>query len=113
MIHKFVEYIPDNLKSGVLYISITYKIVIHKCCCGCGQEVVTPISPVDWKLIFNGESISLYPSIGNWSFDCKSHYWIENNKVKWAKRFSKKKINDIFLKFKKWIKTKFPSFVIL
>lgn len=104
MIHKFVEYIPDNLKSGVLYISITYKIVIHKCCCGCGQEVVTPISPVDWKLIFNGESISLYPSIGNWSFDCKSHYWIENNKVKWAKRFSKKKINDIFLKFKKWIK---------
>lgn len=104
MIHKFVEYIPDNLKSGVLYISITYKIVIHKCCCGCGQEVVTPISPVDWKLIFNGESISLYPSIGNWSFDCKSHYWIENNKVKWAKRVSKKKINDIFLKFKKWIK---------
>jgi len=58
--------------------------VAHKCCCGCGQEVVTPLSPTYWKLTFDGRSISLDPSIGNWSFPCKSHYWIRSGKVRWA-----------------------------
>jgi len=28
--------------------------------------------------------VSLYPSIGNWSLDCKSHYWIKQNQALWA-----------------------------
>jgi hypothetical protein len=91
--HEFVEYIPDNIKNGTIYVSVTFATAVHKCCCGCGQEVVTPISPTDWKLIFDGETISLYPSIGNWGFPCQSHYWIENNIVKWAPKWSKGKIN--------------------
>lgn len=91
--HEFVEYIPDNIKNGTIYVSVTFATAVHKCCCGCGQEVVTPISPTDWKLIFDGETISLYPSIGNWGFPCQSHYWIENNIVKWAPKWSKDKIN--------------------
>jgi len=90
--HKFVKNIPEQLKEGIIYISIEYATAIHKCCCGCGKEVVTPLSPTDWKLIFDGQTISLYPSIGNWSFDCQSHYWIENNEVIWARRWSKKQI---------------------
>ncbi len=86
--HEFVEYIPDDLKDGVIYVSIEFATVAHKCCCGCGSEVITPLSPTDWQLTFDGQSISLYPSIGNWSFDCKSHYWIKCNKVKWAGRMS-------------------------
>lgn len=82
--YEFVEYIPNNLDDGVIYISIPFATAAHKCCCGCGMEVVTPISPTDWQLTFNGEAISLYPSIGNWSFDCKSHYWIRENVVKWS-----------------------------
>jgi hypothetical protein len=35
-------------------------------------------------LAFDGESISLYPSIGNWNFACQSHYWIRRNEVRWA-----------------------------
>lgn len=73
MIHEFVEHIPDDLKDGVIYVSMTFRTVAHKCCCGCGNEVITPLSPTDWKLTFNNESISLYPSIGNWNFDFKSH----------------------------------------
>ena len=73
-------------------MSIPYATVVHKCCCGCGTEVVTPLSPTDWKLIFDGESISLDPSIGNWSFDCKSHYWISQSRVLWAERWSEKRI---------------------
>lgn len=91
--HEFVEHIPSDLKDGTIYVSMTFATAIHKCCCGCGQEVVTPISPTDWKLIFDGQSISLYPSIGNWSLPCRSHYWIERNMVKWAPRWSQEKIN--------------------
>lgn len=91
--HKFVEYIPDHLEENTIYISVTFATVVHKCCCGCGNEVVTPLSPTDWKLIFDGRSISLDPSIGNWNFACKSHYWIESNRVKWARTWSKKEIN--------------------
>lgn len=91
--HQFVEYIPCDVREGVIYISIVYSTAIHKCCCGCGQEVVTPFGWTGWQLIFNGESISLNPSIGNWSFDCKSHYWIRHNKVIWAPRWSQKKID--------------------
>jgi hypothetical protein len=92
--HKFVEFIPTNLEEGVIYISIEYRTAIHKCVCGCGNQVVTPISPTDWKISFNGKNISLYPSIGNWGFDCKSHYWITNNKIKFAERFSEREIEE-------------------
>jgi hypothetical protein len=87
--HKFVDYIPDDIQSGILYISLTYATVVHKCACGCGKEVVTPLSPADWNLLFDGETVTLRPSIGNWNFDCQSHYWITNNRV--VKAYSTKK----------------------
>jgi hypothetical protein len=90
--HEFVEFIPDQLKDDTIYVSIPYATVVHKCCCGCGTEVVTPLSPTDWTLKFDGESISLDPSIGNWSFDCKSHYWISQSRVHWAEQWSESRI---------------------
>jgi len=91
--HEFVEYIPDELKDGTLYVSMPFATVAHKCCCGCGKEVVTPLSPTDWKLSFDGKAISLEPSVGNWSFDCKSHYWIRGGKVRWAGMWSQEEID--------------------
>ena len=85
--HRFVDIIPDYIEEGALYISIKYCTSIHKCVCGCGNEVVTPISPTGWQLSFNGKSVSLYPSIGNFNLDCQSHYWIINNKIRKAKRW--------------------------
>lgn len=90
--HKFVEFIPKAVEEGVLYISVEYCTAIHKCVCGCGNEVVTPISPTDWKLTFDGKSVSLYPSIGNWNFACQSHYWIKNSDVLFADRWTKEQI---------------------
>lgn len=87
---EFVEFIPENIKEGYIYISIEYATAVHKCCCGCGSEVVTPLSPSDWSLLFDGESISLHPSIGNWSFKCHSHYFIRNNNVIWLPAQPKK-----------------------
>ena len=93
--HKFVENIPKELEDGVVYVSISFETVIHRCCCGCGNEVVTPLSPTDWSITFDGETITLDPSIGNWSFECKSHYFIRKNKVVWARRFSEKEIAEV------------------
>ncbi|WKN46441.1 DUF6527 family protein [Tunicatimonas pelagia] len=86
--HRFVEYIPKELDDEVLYISTRFKTVLHKCACGCGNKTVTPLSPTDWKLTFNGKSVSLYPSIGNWSFPCQSHYWVTENEVRWSTKWS-------------------------
>ncbi len=90
--HRFVEHIPSTLEEGVLYVSIPFATAIHRCACGCGNQVVTPLSPVDWRLIFDGQTASLQPSIGNWNFPCKSHYWITRNTVRWAPRLSRKEI---------------------
>lgn len=91
----FVEFIPDYLEDGCLYISEQYSTAIHKCCCGCGEEVVTPFSPVDWRFVKGVGGVSLYPSIGNWSYHCKSHYFIRNNRVLWAKQMSQQLIQKV------------------
>jgi hypothetical protein len=62
-------------------VSIPYSTIVHKCLCGCGMKVVTPIRPDKWTLTYNGEAISLEPSIGNWSFPCRSHYFIRKGRV--------------------------------
>jgi hypothetical protein len=90
--HEFVEFIPSNREDGVVYVSVKYATAVHNCCCGCGNKVVTPLSPTDWKLTFDGDTISLSPSIGNWNFECQSHYWIINDKVRWARKWSKEEI---------------------
>ncbi|MFZ2205561.1 MAG: DUF6527 family protein [Minisyncoccia bacterium] len=92
MEHRFVESIPEELEDGILYISPRFRVVIHACCCGCKNKVVTPLSPVRWKMAYDGKTVSLDPSIGNWNFDCKSHYWINNSEVEWAGKWSKEEI---------------------
>lgn len=86
--HRFVENIPEIIEEGIIYITVIYGTAVHKCACGCGNEVVTPFSKSDWKLLFDG-IVSLMPSIGNWNFDCKSHYWITDSRVIRAKAMSK------------------------
>ena len=93
--HRFVDAIPEKLEDGVLYVSIEFTTAVHKCLCSCGQEVVTPLSPTDWKLTFDGETVSLDPSVGNWSFDCQSHYWIRRDTVRWAGQMSEEQIAKV------------------
>jgi hypothetical protein len=79
--HRFVEHVPERLEPGVLYISMEYGTAAHSCCCGCGEEVVTPFTPTDWKMTYDGETVSLSPSIGSWTLACRSHYVIKRGKV--------------------------------
>lgn len=94
--HKFVEFIPESIPEGIIYISIKYRSAVHNCACGCGNKVVTPISPSGWQLAFDGKTISLSPSIGNWNFKCKSHYWVTKNKVRWCRKWNFGGFLDIY-----------------
>src|SRR5207248_2134638 len=63
MTPQFVEFIPEELEPGVVYISTAYATASHLCACGCGNKVVTPLGRAEWELIFDGERVSLFPSI--------------------------------------------------
>jgi Family of unknown function (DUF6527) len=55
--------------------------------------VVTPLSPTGWKLIFDGKTVSLDPSIGNWGFPCRSHYWVRSDRALWAEDWSQPRVD--------------------
>ena len=82
--HTFVEEIPQRLEPATCYISIRYATAAHLCPCGCGHEVNTPLSPTDWALTFDGETVSLRPSISNRLCPRRSHYWVKQNHIQWA-----------------------------
>ena len=90
--HEFVDHIPEQLDDDVLYVSIRFGTMVHRCACGCGEEVVTPLGPAEWRLTYDGRTVSLTPSIGNWSFPCRSHYWIDEGIVRWARGFSEAEV---------------------
>jgi hypothetical protein len=89
---EYVEFIPKTLEDGVLYISKKFKTATHRCCCGCGTKIVTPLRPTEYTLTEYGNFVSLAPSIGNWNHPCQSHYLIQDNAVVWAGRMSRKAI---------------------
>lgn len=93
----YVQYIPpaDSMKDGEIYISREFQTAVHKCCCGCGEEVVTPFNPAQWQISDKNGKVSLYPSIGNWSYPCQSHYYIKNNRIVWAAALSEAAIKRV------------------
>ena len=90
--HRFCTHIPESLEPGVLYVSMEYATAAHSCCCGCGEEVVTPFTPTDWKMTFDGRAISLWPSVGNWTLPCRSHYVVREGVVTQARPWTDEEI---------------------
>lgn len=90
--HRFVDRIPENLDEGVLYLALDRGTMLHLCACGCRSEVVTPLGRTDWRMGFDGEAVTVEPSIGNWSLPCRSHYFIRNGAVRWAGAWSDEQI---------------------
>ena len=99
---KFVVSFPSTMEDGVLYISEEYETAGHKCCCGFGEKVMTPLNPAKWQLTKSPDGVvSLYPSIGNWKFACQSHYVIRENRVIDAGMMSKQKIEAVMARDKR------------
>lgn len=92
---EFVTQFPAVFEQGVIYISEEFETAGHLCCCGCGEKVITPLNPAKWRLRKEGGTVSLSPSIGNWNYACKSHYFITKNKVVEAGQLDARKIAAI------------------
>lgn len=82
--HELVDAIPERLQRGILYVAKDGDVAGHLCACGCGREVITPLSSTDWSLTIGRRGATLDPSIGNWAFPCRSHYLIWDGEVVWA-----------------------------
>lgn len=95
IVPEFVERVPSIIEEGVIYISTSVNTAIHLCPCGCKTEIVTPFDPDEWYFTYDGETISLYPSVGVWGAECKSHYWIKKSKVEWSRMYSKEEIEEV------------------
>ena len=88
---EFVDKIPSNLKDGILYVCISCNVIVHRCACGWGERTVTPIDKkYGWVMKYDGQAITLRPSIGNFSIACRSHYYITDNNVEWLERYQQK-----------------------
>lgn len=80
----FVETIPrlSELEKGTLYVSMRFATLSHLCPCGCGRLVDVTLDPATRSLTYDGEYLTLRPSIGV-RFPCRSHYSIIRNAVIW------------------------------
>ncbi|WP_366125372.1 DUF6527 family protein [uncultured Microbacterium sp.] len=80
--HRFVDVLPPALDPRVVYICGTHNIAAHLCCCGCGEEIVTPLGKAGWTLHYDGR-VTLSPSVGNGALTCGSHYIIRDSRIQW------------------------------
>lgn len=81
---EFVDFIPPTLEPGVLYVSMEYRTTRHLCACGCGEPVVLPLHPGQWSITFDGQHVSMSPSVGNVGQPCRSHYFIRSGRIVWS-----------------------------
>jgi len=87
-----VQYMPKELKPGVLYVSEEFGTAAHLCPCGCGSKIRTPIGPTEWSIKVTDSGPTLYPSVGNWQQACQSHYWIWHGSIRWADQWTPEQI---------------------
>lgn len=87
-----VQYMPQEFKPGILYVSEEFGIAIHLCACGCGSKIKTPLGPTEWSVEQTKRGPSLRPSVGNWQEACQSHYWITRGEVIWAQKWTSEQI---------------------
>ena len=84
---EFVETIPTEGKDlilGNVYISMKHNMVVYRCPCGCGGLSEFMLDPIRFRLEYDGTSVSFYPSIGISYLECRSHYWIRDNRIEWC-----------------------------
>jgi Family of unknown function (DUF6527) len=91
---EYVESFPKVLEDGILYISRRFSTACHRCCCGCGTKIVTPIRATEYSLTERGGQVTLDPSVGNWNHPCQSHYVIRDSQILWAGAMSRAEINQ-------------------
>ena len=92
---EFVEFMPEKLLPGILYISRRFSSTNHLCACGCEEAAYIPVkfkgnnfagsSKIrdTWDIIVKDNQVTLFPSLHH-RFGCRSHYYIRNNIIEWC-----------------------------
>lgn len=83
---------PKAFEPGILYVSEEFSVAGHLCPCGCGNKIITPLGPTDWKFVEEDGKATLDPSIGNWQIPCRSHYWITDGEIDWSYQWTDRQI---------------------
>ena len=84
---KFVELIPtegEDLILGTVYISMKHGMVVYRCPCRCGGLSEFMLDPIRFRMEYDGNNVTFYPSIGIPYLQCRSHYWIRDNRIQWC-----------------------------
>ena len=89
-----VQYMPKDLEPGVLYVSEQFGAAAHRCACGCGSKIRTPLGPTEWSVEETDGGPTLRPSVGNWQQACQSHYLITRGEVIWSAQWTAEQIAD-------------------
>ena len=86
---RFVEQIPPGKReSGVILVCIKYGVMSLACPCGCGLTMDLSIEPHRWRIEWDGEHLSVCPSVSSSGLPCRSHYWIQSNRIEWCRPIS-------------------------
>ena len=88
----WVEDMPAVMEPGKVYISPKHGLTEHLCACGCGAEVSLPLGRSEWRIEYDGDTVGIRPSIGNWQLPCRSHYMIQENRTVWCASWTREEI---------------------
>lgn len=83
---EWCDSFPKPHAPVVLYTR-TMEVALHACPCGCGKDVVTPLdsgAQPGWSLRVADDRVTLTPSVHCTGFECRSHYFIRDNKIEWC-----------------------------
>ena len=87
----FVDSIPKDIEKNIFYISDKYKVITHKCPCGCERNVSIFIDN-GWNYSINEkDQITIDPSIAT-GLECGSHYWVKNSKILWSNPLDREEV---------------------
>lgn len=88
---KYEEEFPDSIKENTIYIigqKLSPWVLSFFCPCGCKSIIQLNLlkeADPNWKYRITVQNkITISPSIRR-TFGCKSHFFIRNSKVEWAK----------------------------
>ncbi|WP_183980643.1 DUF6527 family protein [Runella defluvii] len=86
----YCDDLPEKTQAHTFYIVGLKKfpwLLAFECPCGCGELIQLNLlreSRPQWSIKLNkSKSITVYPSVWR-KVGCKSHFWIQESKIKWA-----------------------------